>query len=335
MDKGGCSVGRKKEPKGGCKVGKKKKFNVVKKEEPKQKKIKFNVIKKLFVEAKDNVDGKNKIDLQKRKRIVDKILKMGRAQILKKQEKGKAIRAATKKKIKFNVIKKTPPKKVIVSEIQKYTDLTKTEANQLSAVELFGMLPVALRKTILTPDITGQLVGVAPPLSEANAQILTTLLDNASGTNGFKDYVYQWSFYEGGNFTDAARKYFEKKADQIEKNSYFFEIRDLLQEPKMESIMRSTLKKHGNLTGSSYRSELKNYFNAKGEFDEDSLYNNDYEEYYPEDRYDLIYEDGDYNMSNRTRSTTNSLVKDVIEKELKPEMKKFKAFEKEMKKLIK
>lgn len=56
MDKGGCSVGRKKEPKGGCKVGKKKKFNVVKKvgsvakpkkdeKIEKKKKIKFNVKK--------------------------------------------------------------------------------------------------------------------------------------------------------------------------------------------------------------------------------------------------------------------------------------------------
>ena len=45
VDKGGCSIGRKKEPKGGCKVGKKKietkkkiKFNVVKKAPPKKKK---------------------------------------------------------------------------------------------------------------------------------------------------------------------------------------------------------------------------------------------------------------------------------------------------------
>ena len=100
----------------------------------------------------------------------------------------------------------------------------------------------------------------------------------------------------------------------------------------MEAIMRSTRKKYGNLEGNG--GKLDRYFNAKGELNEEMLYNDDYQEYYPEATYNLIYEDGDYNMSTRTRSTTNRLVKNIIDKELKPEQKQFNAFYTAMKILI-
>lgn len=288
--------------------------------------VKTGLIEKLMEEAKDKT---NKIDSKKRKLIIRKNMveaKKTRKFIIKPKQ--------PKKKVKKLVVRnKLPPKKVIISELQKYTDLTKTEANKLPPLELFGMLPVDLRKTILTPKDTGTQVGVAPPLSEEQAKTLMNILDTIYDTEGFMSYIHSWSFYEGGNFTDTARKYWEKKYDQLGKFTSRFELIDLLQQPKMEKIMISTRKKYGELEGNS--NKFKKYFNAKGELDEDMLHNQDYEEYYPEDRYDLIYEDGDYNISNRTRSTTNKLVKSIIDTELKPEMKQFKAFENQMKKLIK
>lgn len=286
--------------------------------------VKTGLIEKLMDEAKDRT---NKIDSKKRKLIV-------RKNMVEAKKKVKKLVVKTKKKVKKLVVRnKLPPKKEIISELQKHTELTPGLANMLAPLELFGMLPVELRKTILTPKDTGTQVGVAPPLSEEQAQTLMNILDTIHDTEGFINYIYSWGSYEGGNFTDNVRKYWEKKVDQLNKFSTRFELIDLLQEPKMERIMISTRKKYGELEGTT--NKLKKYFNAKGELVEDMLYNHDYEEYYPEDRYDLIYEDGDYNMSNRTRSTTNKLVKSVIDTELKPEMKQFKAFEKQMKKLIK
>ena len=323
VDKGGCKIGKKAD-KGGCKIGKKKIDS--------EKKIKFKVrnpgnpiIETLITEAKE---GANKIDSKKRKFIIRKNMaevKKTRKFIIKPKQ--------PKKKVKKLVVRnRLPPKKEIVSELQKHTDLTRVEANKLPALELFGMLPVELRKTILSPGDTGTQVGVAPPLSEEQTKTLMNLLDGVHDTSGFISYIYGWSFYEGGNFNNTARKYWDKKQDQLEKFNSRNEMVDLLQEPKMEAIMRSTRKKYGNLEGNG--GKLDRYFNAKGELNEEMLYNDDYQEYYPEATYNLIYEDGDYNMSTRTRSTTNRLVKNVIDKELKPEMKNFKAFDTAMKKLI-
>lgn len=308
-------------------------------------KVKLNVVPKgtfdlrrLQQEAIANKkNAKNKIDLKKRERIIKKILKMGRAEIQKKQKKGAEIRAKKQKKVKLNVVKKLPPKKEIVSELTKFTALTKTQANKLPAIELFGMLPVELRKNILSPSETGTQVGVAPPLSEDQTKTLLDLIEMIYTTDGFKSYIYGWSYYEGGNFTDGARKFFDKKGEQIGNNSFMRDMVDLLEEPKMVAIMKSTRKKYGKMEGDGLYggNSLDFYFDANGEVDDQRLYNEDYEEYYPEDTYGLIYEDGDYNTSSRTRSTTSRRVKGVIDQQLKPEMKKFKDFRKEMKKLIK
>ena len=304
---------------------------------PPKKKPTFNVVPKgtfdlrrLQLEAdKKEKDAKNKIDLKKRKFIVRKNM----AEVKKKQRKFNVKKP--KKQRKFNVVKKLPPKKVIVSELTKFTGLTKTEANKLSPEALFGMLPTELRKNILSPSETGQKVGVAPPLSLSQTKTLLNLLNMIYYTDGFRSYVYGWSFYEGGNFTDGARKFFEKKSEQIENNSFMGEMIDLLQEPKMEAIMRSTRKKYPKEDGDDGNNSLDRHFNAKGEVNVEMLNNIDYEEYFPEDTYDLIYEDGDYNTSSRTRSATSRRVKGVIDQQLKPEMKEFKDFRKEMKKLIK
>lgn len=326
VDKGGCKIGKKSDL-GGCKIGKKK-------ENPKPKKFKVKnpgkpIIVQLEEEAKKNEkDGGSKIDSKKRKFIVRKNM----AEVAKKRK----FIVKPKKKVKKLVVRnKLPPKKEIVSELQKHTDLTKTEANKLPALELFGMLPVELRKSILTPSDTGTQVGVAPPLQKEQVEDLLTILDGIHDTSGFISYIYGWYYYEGGNFTDRARNFWYKKQEQLENHTIQREMVDLLQEPKMEAIMKSTRKKYGDMEGGNYGSRFDRYFNPKGELDEELLYNNEYEEYYPEDTYALIYEDGDYNMSTRTRSTTNRLVKNVIDNELKPEQKRFKVFEKEMKKLIK
>ena len=80
MDKGGCSVGRKKETKGGCKVGKKK----------------FNVVKKVGSVAKPKKDDK----IEKKKKLKFNVKKPAMATAPPK--------APPKKKIKFNVVKKKP-----------------------------------------------------------------------------------------------------------------------------------------------------------------------------------------------------------------------------------
>lgn len=327
VDKGGCKVGKKSD-KGGCKEGKKKvvakKFKVRNPGNPIVYKTnpKTGLIEKLIDEAKqhEKEEGK-KTDSKKRKFIVRKNM----AQVKKANP--------PPKKKKFVVRNKLPAKKEIISEIQKHTDLTKAEANKIPAIELFGMLPTALRKFILTPEKTGTQVGIAPPLSKEQANTLMNLLDKMHDTSGFTSYISGWSYYEGGNFTQSVSQFWEKKVDQLNKYSFRYEMIELLEEPKMEKIMASTRKKYGDLEGRFFK--LKDAFNAKGELDEEMLYSDDYEEYYPEDTYNLIYEDGDYYMSRTTKSTTNKLVKNIIDKELKPEMKQFKAFEKEMKKLIK
>jgi len=149
-EKGGCKVG-KKEPKGGCKEGKKKVA-------PKKKQVVIGEI------------GSDKIyqdvSVKREKELMATIKKM------KKEKKSKAlIENATRqlKKVKAALAEKKakpkakpPPKKKMVElpELKAITGLTKAQANKLSAVELFGMLPKELAKDIvLNPKRTGVKVG--------------------------------------------------------------------------------------------------------------------------------------------------------------------------------
>ena len=55
------------------------------------------------------------------------------------------------KKMKKFIVKKKEP----VSELKRIAGLTKEQANKMNPEELFGKLPVELRKMVLDPKITG------------------------------------------------------------------------------------------------------------------------------------------------------------------------------------
>ena len=69
--------------------------------------------------------------------------------VVKKKEEEKP---KPKKKMKFKVVKKKPdPEK----EIKRVAGVTKAQANKMDPAELFGKLPVELRKKVLNPKETG------------------------------------------------------------------------------------------------------------------------------------------------------------------------------------
>ena len=132
--------------------------------------------------------------------------------------------------------------------------------------------------------------------------------------------------YEGGNFENFS-KFWEKKSEQIDKYSNFFEFQEFLEKNPMieKSIVLTAKKIKSDFKGDSWRRPLGNLIITDNEIDQDTFYNDDYNEYYAESKYALIYDgDGEYRMSTRTRSTTNKLVKAVIDEELKGERKDFK-----------
>ena len=113
-NKGGCKIGRKDEsPNGGCKVGKRNRTK----------------------EEKDVAKE------EKKTRIQQKVKELGKAQIIKKREVGRKI---AKRALP------APRPQANATMGQKLTGLTKEQMNKLSPAELFGMLPVALAKKVLT-----------------------------------------------------------------------------------------------------------------------------------------------------------------------------------------
>lgn len=165
MNKGGCKIGRKKEPKGGCKIGKKNpettktskqlEDETTKKkiEKPKAKKVKAKAKAKMpkTLRIKETVaTGVNRSKAEKKARIVAKVLKLGKEQVAKKQK--------TKKDY-------TAPKKLRTELLDSF-GLTNAEANKMDPTKLFGMLPPEIGQMILTPSLRGGGVQVARhPLS--------------------------------------------------------------------------------------------------------------------------------------------------------------------------
>ena len=166
-----------------------------------------------------------------------------------------------------------------------------------------------------------------PFLSREEIIALEKFIEAERGTNGFSDYLRSWSWYEGGNFENFS-DFWEKKSDQIKKYSNFFEFQKFLEKNPMieKSIVLTAKKIKSDFKGDSWRRPLGNLIITDNEIDEETFYNDDYTEYYAESKYALIYDgdSGEYSMSSRTRSTTNKLVKAVIDEELKGERKDFK-----------
>jgi hypothetical protein len=80
--------------------------------------------------------------------------------VVKKKDEPKPQEEPKKKKnINFIVKKKEEPKPKPVSELKRVAGVTKEEANKMKPAELFGKLPVELRKMVLDPKETGVVVG--------------------------------------------------------------------------------------------------------------------------------------------------------------------------------
>jgi len=248
--------------------------------------------------------------------------------------KAKEEKPKPKKKIKLNIKrKKAQPKKQEPQSLGKsLTGLSREQMNKLDPAELFGKLPAIAKLNILDPKTTGVKVGEAViPKELLNS--LEDIMEKEVGTEGFKNYLYQWSFYEGGNFGKRANEYWEKKSEQIDNYQYSNLVNDFLEIPNVRKVITNSIKKYARKDKFSWKED---YQIIKMALDDDGWNrNDDYEEYYAEDKYGLIYEDDEYYMSNKTRSRTNTLVKDVIENELKPELKQAKATIKEIKDYIK
>ena len=307
------------------------KFKVVKpksKPTPKmeEKKKKFKVVK--IADRKLDALKKKAEEQTKKDGIKRRVLPTGEVQ------KKKTKPAPKKKKIKFVVKKKEEPKPKPVSELERVAGVTREQAKKMDTAELFGKLPVELRKIILDPKITGVKVGMIPPLPKDLAQELNSVVNEIINFEGFYSYFYGWTYYEGGNFKKAAHEYFEKKANQLNNHSYDEIISDLFEKyTKLPSVIKSTIREY-NMTHYSDSIDRLIETGEAPRYNEDWKYNNEYEDYNVEYRYGLNWEDGDYYTTNKTKSTVNSLVKDVND-ESKREKKVAKQVAKDIEKFMK
>ena len=210
--------------------------------------------------------------------------------------------------------------------------LTRDQANQMDPLQLFGMLQGNVRRNILDPKRTGVKVGKVPPLPLELAKRLDSIVEDAVGLEGFNSFIHGWSYYEGGNFNNVVNDYFGKKAAQVGRAGYSDVISNMfVKHPALKRVIQATIKAHD-----MGRSDLSRLIDKDGDHDEDWFRNDDYEDYNAADRYGLIYDDdGNYNFSNVTRRTTNQLVKNVIEREAKPEKKRAKDIAKEIDRFFK
>ncbi len=95
----------------------------------------------------------------------------------------KAVKIPPKKREVKVPIRKVVPK----TELDKRTGLTKAEANKLSTLQLFGMMPQEIRRQILNPKKTGVKVG------DAYASMLKgkTVELKAKGYSGNSPFIYE------------------------------------------------------------------------------------------------------------------------------------------------
>jgi len=210
-------------------------------------------------------------------------------------------------KVKF----KRKLKEIKAPELKKFTGLTKTEANKLDPLKLFGKLPAELRKTILQPKTTGVVVGKKDLLNDRAIYLLGEVLDLIGFIRFTSSSTYGWSYYEEGNFNQSINKYFEKQAKRIDDAGGVFDPQeDLLKLLKNDKFRRACFNSHKEMNyAGEYIFEVMDL-----EQIEQRIYMNgeDREDYYPSDTYGFIYEDGEYYTSNRTRSTTRATTSERV-----------------------
>lgn len=225
-------------------------------------------------------------------------------------------------KVKF----KRKLKEIKAPELKKFTGLTQAQANKLDPLALFGKLPPELRKTILQPKTTGVVVGKKDLLNDRAIYLLGEVLDLIGFIRFTSSSTYSWSFYEGGNFTEGANKYFQKQSERIDNAGGVYNPQDDLLEllKNDKKFRRACFNSHKEM---GYAGEF-----IFKDMDLEQLEQRIYEEgegredYYPSETYGLIYEDGEYYFANRTKSTTRSTTSDrikIIRKSITDDLKPF------------
>jgi len=216
-------------------------------------------------------------------------------------------------------------KEIKAPELKKFTGLTKAEANKLDPLALFGKLPPELRKTILQPKTTGVVVGKKDLLNDRAIYLLGEVLDLIGFIRFTYSSTYSWSYYEGGNFTAGANKYFQKQAERLDSAGGVYDPQnDLLDLLKNDKFRRACFNSHKEMNSAGEfifkdrdleRMEERIYEEGEGR-----------EDYYQADTYGLIFEDGEYYFANRTKSTTRSRTSDrikIIRKSITDDLKPF------------
>jgi len=216
---------------------------------------------------------------------------------------------APKKKLKIvePTKKKTPPKKKklkIVGTVkqtpgEKMTGKTTAQMKAEDPLKLFGALPQELRKKVLT---SGVKVGTYKPIREDFRRDLEVLIDNTYYKDRLRGEYDSWSMYEGGNFGQNISDYFERQRDRLQKSGT---IQDKGRSYDAASVLSEALA-DPDVYGSIRQmkgSDIARDFNLADEnygFYGDIM--GEPTDYYQADNFNLIYEDDDYYVSNRTRS---------------------------------
>ena len=234
-----------------------------------------------------------------------------------------------KPKINFTVKKKQPKAK---TEIEKFTGLDKGGANKLDTLALFGMLPPELRKTILTPKVTGVLVGGTPKLTMEAIRLLNDTIETYKYAEEEERGMGSFKNMETGNFTPYVNDLFEtqetriRNASQVKIGGKFKQLNEVIYDDIM-GRGGSDDKFRRAVQGHIDRGEFRDIADAAGAmldgYDTYAPYLHvDMGGYYMNldddertEKYGLIgklnenvnYYDLDYYTSNRTRSTIRKL----------------------------
>jgi len=224
-----------------------------------------------------------------------------------KAEKKKAI-AKLKKKLK--ALKKKDAeeaKRALLQEspdLSRITGLTKAEANKLSPLELFGLLPKELSLNIvLNPKATGVKVGEPQPYTKAQADMINAIFEEIYQSEGARQYVLGWSIYGGGNFNELTNEVFEDYSEALGKR-----VNDILEKTEKELNAERVRK-----TGREYGMDLLKRYGITNKYGQEWYYNEDFQVYDVEDALGLIYEDGEYYSSNVYKSETRKFLKDYAD----------------------
>jgi len=240
---------------------------------------------------------KRKKEKQQRKKSKKPTEAEKKKAIAKLKKKLKALKKKEEKEAKKAVIEELP-------ELKALTGLNKTEANKLSPLALFGMLPKELSLNIvLNPKATGVKVGEPVPYTKAQADMINTIFNEIYLSEGAYKYVYGWSGYEGGNFNEFTNEFFENTSERLGKAS-----QDMIS--KVEKLLNP---ERVRKTGREYGMDLLKDYGITSKYGEEWYMNDDFDVYDVEEAIGLIYDDGEYFSSNIYKPRTRKFIKEYID----------------------